>query len=192
MAEDTHDDVTQALQRLAADRRDADAWLVLFNREKNVVASLATRCLRGERANLIEDVTQEVFVRLALYCPFGKLSTGHDFHRYLKVVVRHTAIGQVSKHRLMLEIQDTHECSSRLAVAPWEERDLLRRRALLRATRSLSTTDRILLKALVGEETTNEIAERTGKTTVAVRVAICRLRGRLRKLLTINELSKKA
>lgn len=70
------------LQRLADNRRNDRAWKRLVDRLWPYVLAIAMRRVRG-RADLAEDVSQEVFLRLARLCPFDQLQSEEVFRAYL-------------------------------------------------------------------------------------------------------------
>jgi RNA polymerase sigma factor (sigma-70 family) len=86
----------ELLGRLALNPRDESAWRQLYLEARPLVFAMAFRRLRGAK-DIADDVTQEVFARLALYLPFDNLRTPVAFRGYLWSTTRNVIIDYMHK-----------------------------------------------------------------------------------------------
>jgi RNA polymerase sigma factor (sigma-70 family) len=75
------------LSKLSKDSRDGDAWTELFEAVSPFVLSVCHRTI-GNQYDFAEDAAQEVFVRLARYCPFDRMNSTQQFYSYLRKLIR--------------------------------------------------------------------------------------------------------
>jgi RNA polymerase sigma factor (sigma-70 family) len=73
------------LSRLARSRDDEEAWQQLYVRVWPFVVGLNYHFLRGVN-HMVEDASQEVFLRLLQYCRFDGLQQPTAFFAYVRIV----------------------------------------------------------------------------------------------------------
>ncbi len=178
----------EAIRILADDRRDAASWTELYRLTRYFVLAQAFR--RVGSAATAEDVSQEVFVRLVLYCPFRELRDGARFTAYLRAVVANVArdVRRQSFRALYPRISGIadsfvglHDRSPSEAGPP--SVDPFARRILGGALGSLGPGDRRLLTLAMAGWSMREIAAKSGSTEGAVAARLHRLKLKLRKML---------
>src|SRR3989338_3790094 len=81
----TDDLVEEALQRLAQNRSDDEAFRALYTSLWPYVYTIAYRTLKadGDRAR---DVGQDVFIRVHRYCPYEALRDAGKLRAYVRVI----------------------------------------------------------------------------------------------------------
>jgi DNA-directed RNA polymerase specialized sigma24 family protein len=77
----TRNNITSALNRLAVDSRDEDAWRTLHKNLWPFVMSVVYRRLKDKIAS--EDAAQEVFLRLVHSKPYERIRDGGEFQAYV-------------------------------------------------------------------------------------------------------------
>jgi len=176
-------DLALILRSLAEDRHDESAWSLLYNRLRPWIFTAVSRQLGGadDRAR---DVTQEVFLRLARYCPFEKLVDPGAFRSYLTVVTRN--VTSLARRQLA----DPPELSMGLLDDPdFEPSEPVRtpigevlelRQLLQRALDDLARDDREALSLRMEGYSVQEVATRLGISAGAAAVRLHRIRAKLR------------
>lgn len=183
--------LTEALRRLAADRRDEEAWRALFLGAWGTGLSAANRTLRGQ-VELAKDVTQEAFQRLIKYCDFQELQDPDAFLAYFRAVCRNVARDALARlapelaAQVPLEELDT--ASPRLEK-PATPEELARGEQLkgeLLAT--LDPEDQQLFRLLIEGYTLPEVSDRLNLSYANAAVRLHRLRLRLRNYMKSKNL----
>lgn len=90
MSADKEERLRVALLRLAADRKDADAWEALYAVTWRMVFSTLYRAFNGN-GYAAEDAAQETFLRLSRYCRFIHVQDPAPFRKYLVTIARNVA-----------------------------------------------------------------------------------------------------
>lgn len=169
------------IERLATSPADEDAWAHLYRLMRPYVFAVVYRRVRGV-AGLAEDITQEVFIRLARSRPFVRVRDADAFRRYVWRVADNVARTHVRglMRRAAVEAQSggaMHE--EGLSDAAVDSGSLL-----LEGIQELEVRDRELLGLVLEGHSLADIARLTGLTYTNVGVRLHRLRQRLRKWLT--------
>jgi RNA polymerase sigma factor (sigma-70 family) len=177
----TDEALASLLERLADSPADERAWTELYERLWTFVLATNYRLLGGERDSA-EDVSQEIFIRLARYCPFKRLREPAKFKGYLRVMCRNACrtllavwSRDASSTLLLAEI-DSHSVDVELEgkVAA----DELLRQMLEELD---DARDREVLRCLAEGDSLREIAQRTGMSYSNAGVRVFRLRRKLRR-----------
>lgn len=174
------DPIAGALQRIAHDRQDDDAWRIVYQRFRPYVFTLAVRELRGA-TEPARDATQDVFLRLAKYAPFEKLTRPDAFRAYLGVVTKNVI------RRRPRETEEVHlgllgdqeaELNEPIRTPLGEVVEL--RQLLLRALNDLPREDQLFLRLRLEGYALRELAAQLGITANNAAVRLHRIRLRLR------------
>jgi RNA polymerase sigma-70 factor (ECF subfamily) len=170
--------ITEALRTLSERRDDPCAWEEIYARYWRFVLSIASRFTHDFA--LAEDLAQEVFLRIARYCPFEKFSDERLFRSY---------VGTVAVNRVMDDLQTRAARQRRLdlpleAAAHVPVSDDVAAQAELRDTMSwlmgqLAPFEADLVHKLAKGLSMREIASGTADPYGTVAVRVHRLRRRL-------------
>jgi RNA polymerase sigma factor (sigma-70 family) len=175
--------LTELLERLAGSPEDEDAWAKLYQRLWPYVFTVNYRLVHA-RYEEAEDLSQEVFLRLRRYCPFGRLRDAGELKAYVAAMCRNVVRSsrksawhqEVSLEDLpvdCLEVPDADDLAHRV-----EMDDLVRDLAA-----KLGPDDRRLLRLVLDGHGILEIARRTGIGYSAAGVRVFRLRRKMSKIL---------
>lgn len=193
MSERPSRSLASVLGKLARSRLDEDAWRGLYLHLWPFVLANSARYLGGVE-DFAEDVSQEVMIRLARYCPFEALQDENAFRAYVRAVCRNVARSQI--RRMAREESALDDVASNpvdtLAAPSTSNDNFLSREMLGAALDLLDATDRSLLELSLGGFSGREIAEVTGLSRSNVYVRIHRLRKTLRKALQNKQLGNHA
>jgi RNA polymerase sigma factor (sigma-70 family) len=165
--------IADALRRLTDDVQDQDAWAELYLSLRPYVFSIAHRHLGSVAA--AEDVTQDVFVRLATARPFGRLHDTGQLRAYVAAMTRNIAISQFRSARR--QPPDSHDLSEPTEAFEMPSFDTLL--ALEELTQALTPADRRLLELVLEGRRLPEMAEQLGISYSAAGVRLHRLRQRI-------------
>jgi|SRR5215813_2215847 len=162
---------------------DVHAFQILYARHHRAVFAFALRSL-GDREQA-EDVLQETFFHV--YTGRREYRPLAAFRTWLFTIARHQVIDQVRKRRVQppLETDDSLEHVAHPAASPLQEMEAQELSDRLeRALGCLASSRRevVLLSRVVGL-THEEVAQVTGQSTAAVRVALHRALRDLQTLL---------
>ena len=91
MPRSSDDRLMNAAMRLIEDRNDHSAWNDIYTILWPYVAAIVFRSLSGHPA-LVNDVAQDVFVRLFRYCPFEDLQDAGAVRAYAARVARNECL----------------------------------------------------------------------------------------------------
>ena len=171
------------LKRLSAAPADEEAWKVLYQRMWPFVVGQISRHLGGH-SPAAEDVSQEVFFRLARYGPFSRLTEPDHFRAYLSAMCRnvaHTYLRSLLRVPSTARLEEIDETSLKTtadtdAAATMEHRDWW---SALRD--GLGERDLKLFRLMAAGYGIGEIAQLNDSTYGSVAVGVWRLRQRLRK-----------
>jgi RNA polymerase sigma factor (sigma-70 family) len=183
--------LSEALQLLAGDRNNEQAWEVVFAGAWGTGLSAANRVLRGQ-LDVAKDVTQEAFQRIIQYCDFKKLQDSESFLSYFRAVCRNAGLNAL--RRLIPESVnevsfDEFEMLSARVNRPDTPEQVLRAQQLVdELLKSLDPADQELMKLLLEGYSLAEIASRVGLSYVNAGVRLHRLRDALRKYIILNGL----
>jgi RNA polymerase sigma factor (sigma-70 family) len=170
--------IGNALHRLTEDAKDERAWVELYVCLRPYVFAIAYRHLRGN-GGLADDVTQDVFVRLAEAPPFPRLGDPGQLRGYVAAMTRNLAISQV--RRLAVDSAREVESLQATEVPPFEK--LL---ALEEILDELKPEDRRLLELVIEGRRLPEVAELLGLSYSAAGVRLHRLRRRIATRLNMQ------
>jgi RNA polymerase sigma factor (sigma-70 family) len=137
------------------------------------------RALRGAWTGA-EDVSQEVFIKLAKYCDFSRLKDGASLRSYIWAIARHTCADYV--RNLMKTSQFRGDLLADTSFFANDTGSLVARADLNAVASTLSEQDQRLLNSLLNGRTINEIAQFEGIQYGNAAVRIHRLRNRLKDL----------
>jgi len=172
-------DLGSLVRRLSEERADEDAWRALYKLMWPSLLAANQRRLRGAWM-AAEDLTQEVFVRIAKYCNFNHFQDEAGFRGYVRAVSRNVCADYVRTLMRTTELpanlasdRGTGGSTAGLIVAEADLRTF---------ADSLDQHDRRLLSALINGNTISEIAVIEGLSYGNTAVRIHRLRNRLRRL----------
>jgi len=173
----------ETLARLSASPGDEAAWSDLYLGLWPFVLARIARHLRGYSPHT-EDLAQEVFIRLAHYRPFDRLTDPGDFRAYLAVMCRNVTSSHVKK---LLHAPALHSLDDSLVemLPARDATDVATVEGDLWKTldEGLSEKDRKLLRWLLAGFDTEEIARHLGASYGTTAVRMFRLRRRLRRRL---------
>jgi RNA polymerase sigma factor (sigma-70 family) len=168
------------LHRLASRREDRDAWELLYRRLRPVLTARIYRLLRGDR-HLVEDATQEVFLRIFRYSKFEKnLTDPNAFAAYVRVVCRNV-VNQLrlqQKNKLARPLQPIGSNGPRPEHSARPDQQAAAREMLQQARRQLRNVDRQVFELLIEGCDLREIAQRTGLPYFTAGARVSRLRAR--------------
>jgi RNA polymerase sigma factor (sigma-70 family) len=168
------------LHRLARRREDRDAWDLLYRRLRPALIARISRLLHGN-SQLVEDATQEVFLRIFRYSKFEKnLTDAKAFRAYLKVVCRNVVSQLCLKQKNKLDgpLQSIRSNSARPDHSARPDQQAAAREVLQQARCQLRNLDREVFELLVEGCDLREIAQRTGLPYFTAGARLCRLRAR--------------
>ncbi len=171
------------LHRLASRREDQDAWDLLYRRLRPVVMARIYPLLRGN-SHLVEDATQEVFLRIFRYSKFEKnLTDPNAFRAYVKVVCRNV-VSQLrlqQKNKLAWPLQPIGSNGARPEHGARPDQQAAAREMVQKARCQLRNIDRQVFELLIEGCDLREIAQRTGLPYFTAGARVCRLRARWQK-----------
>lgn len=172
-----------ALRTLAARRNDAAAWEVLYHHLWPSVFAVARRALPPEAA---EDAAQDVFLRIARYCPFDQLENEFVLKAYAARVAVRTSADHLRRRLVRAETPLLPQHDQPDPAAEFERQveivDLVDR-----VMRGLSPDDAILITYLVDQAGAARVATDQGVAYGTAAVRLHRLRRRLARLLFRSE-----
>jgi RNA polymerase sigma factor (sigma-70 family) len=173
------------LQRLAVSTDDLAAWEGLYDTTWSFVYASCFRLVRGQ-GQVAEDLAQEVFLRLARYCSFSRLTDPRRFRAYLWKICYHTALSYLHTAARRAEVSFEELSPETLAnlsgdseLEQWIAADEALREALSR----LSSQDQALTRLVMRGETLSEIATQLKISYSNAGVRVLRLRRKLRREL---------
>lgn len=182
------DALAAALRRLRANRADQEAWRELHFAAWPFVVAVASRSLRGAPA-LVEDVAQEVFLRLVRYAPFERIQNADDFRGYLATVTRHVADTQGGLLSIRRQREQAVDDPGGLIAGQANPEQIAAAHELARKIRRQLTRDEHhMLRLLLDGCTLPEMATILGLQYQAAGTRLSRLRSKIRKLLSQTEL----
>lgn len=174
--------LSEILARLANSRRDTGAWQLLYLRMWPFVVGLNFRLLHGSVEG-VEDVSQEVFVRLLQYSSFETLHEPGAFLRYLRAVCTNVCKDYLQKRRRRnesgLDVEEAGALRSRLSNPKDVEKSDIYKRVLAQ----LKVKERDIIERAGCGYTIQEIADATGLSYSNVGVQIHRIRRKMRGIL---------
>lgn len=177
------DSLSPFLQRLSRNRGDQEAWTTLYERMWGFVLAIVFRTLKGEPP---EDVAQDVFIRVARYCPFQKLQTGDAFRAYLWKVARNECYSRLRKRqREGAGESATHDVAEPVADLA---RDFESRELYDWVTEELTAQDKEILRLTDEGFSSDEIAKALDISAGNVTVRRHRAREAVRKFMKENGL----
>jgi RNA polymerase sigma factor (sigma-70 family) len=150
------------------------------------VLAIVTRTLGSESP---EDTAQEVFVRVARYCPFPRLQTGDAFRAYLWKVAKNECYTWLRRNRRAVPIAEQLNEGSPLESCDDPGADFEWRELYEWATEELDGVDREILRLTDEGFSGDEIAKHLGLSSGNVAVRRHRARDIVRKFLRMNNLS---
>jgi RNA polymerase sigma-70 factor, ECF subfamily len=170
--------LSEALARLRQSKDDEGAWRALYAGLRPLVQVVLRRT--GIREPSLEDVTQEVFVRLAMYCRFEAVADPAAFRAYLVRVV----VNASKDHRQRLLRRPAVDVNRRIESeasvgSSGSEAD----KELKSALAGLDERDRTLLRMKIDGFSAAEIGSALHMTVGNVYVRIHRIRAELAKTL---------
>ena len=174
------------LAELTSSSTNGDAWTRLYHFLRPYVYGLLFRLLRGHR-DLAEDLCQEVFLKLARYCPFKDLLDPLAFRSYLWTICRNTARSYLKRlQKSKLEAENTGAPPIELGSATDPEASSLleAKETLAQILEKVEPVDAQILRSLIEGQSLSEIASHTGRKYSDVAVRLFRLRERLRSLFS--------
>jgi RNA polymerase sigma factor (sigma-70 family) len=173
----------ELLAKLSADRRDREAWKLLFELLWPRVKATTYRALGG-MVDQAEDAAQEVFLRLLRYCDFRKFSDAASFLAYLHTVSRNAA-NDIRREAgwQTVDINEREGELRRTFPAQSSEQRAATAELFARFWQFLSEEERVLASLVAEGHSMGEIALKLGLTANAVSVRWFRLRTRVRNLL---------
>jgi RNA polymerase sigma factor (sigma-70 family) len=181
--------LTSILATLAMERGDQGAWAQLYERTWTYAFRVNSCVLR--RADIAEDATQEVFVRLIRYCAFSQFSNEKAFLAYLGQVCRNVSrsLNTRSRRRGETSLSQLMETEPMIvAVSPYLEAHMECEQMREIVVGQLATPDRSILELWLRGNTIPEIASIEGISYGNVAVRLHRLRRKL-KTKKINNLA---
>ena len=181
---DVDEKLQRALDVLAANRQDDDAWATIVDVTFPMVLATANKTFRGE-VDLAKDAAWDTYTKLARYTNFAPLALQGPsaFRAYLRKVARTTSLDvlkSVARASPEVVVSDLTEFADREAgpEAVLSAVDLLRE-----IEGVLSPGEQQLLKLLLVGKSTAEIARLLGGEYSARGVEIHRLRKKIRAFL---------
>jgi RNA polymerase sigma factor (sigma-70 family) len=169
-------------------RRDREARLALYEYLYPLVIATAYREFRGLR-DLVEDATQQTFVKLYKHAPFDRLEDADSLSKYAYVVaynVCKTYMRSVLRHNASLPDSDAtppERVDNTPGPAEQAAERELRGRVEHLAADLKSEDDRRLLQMLMRGDSSADILKETSWTRSALDNRLSRLRTRLRGAL---------
>jgi len=177
----------ETLARLSSLPTDEAAWTDLYLRLWPFVLGRVARHVHGS-STAAEDLAQEVFLRLAHYKPFDRLTNPDELRAYLTVMCRNVASNYIRRLLRNPATDSLEGPLSEVLPAPATSDNASAEEDLWRTlSEGLSPRDRELLSLLVAGFDTREIAEASGATYGTTAVRMWRLRQRLRRRLAAGE-----
>jgi RNA polymerase sigma factor (sigma-70 family) len=163
-----------ALRELATHPADNQAWRIVYEDVSPFVVAVARRILKGH-PELTEDITQEVFRRLAIYQTTAKFADNSEgFLRYVYVVA-----SNVSRTYLRKVAASTQELSDTSFSSP-DFRTVEAAVSIASLSRGLDETDRRLLNMVRSGLRIREVAEKLEITPGTASVRLHRLIAKLK------------
>jgi len=163
------------LARLANDRKSEPDWAALYRTVWLFVISTILRTMGGYSPGL-EDVAQDVFLRLVKFCDFSAFPSSAAFLGYLHAICRNAARDFVRINR-----PNAPEIAEVDLPAPAANQGSVDSRLTLEhAFKDMTEEEAKLANYLLEGYTLKEIADRTKETYGALAVRFHRLRLRLR------------
>ena len=176
----------ETITRLAEFPEDEEAWRELYIRFWPFVFGTIYHLLGGRRAE-VEDLAQDVFLRLIKYRPFGRLRSHNAFRTYLQVVCRNVVrsfIQRRAKEEPSMPFEallHEPETTASLQDSGHAVRDLVE--VLERTSGQLSKSEHQMLQLLLDGVSLSEMAEYMGISYANAAVRLHRLRAKLRPLV---------
>ncbi len=182
----TTQQINRALEALAKDRGDEDAWRALFTGSWPTGIATAHRVLRGQ-VDLARDVTQDAFHRIVRYCDFGNIHNAEAFLAYLRAVCLNLA--KDAFRRLTSDAETALEDAQSPESSGGTPEELVATEELKQEFLALlDEPDQQLFQLLVAGFPLIEISNRMGLTYSNAGVRLHRLRRTLRNYLKTREL----
>jgi len=181
----TREQLDGALQRLAANRDDPEAWEHLFAASWATALSAANRILRGQ-LDLARDAAQEAFRRIVRYCDFRDIRDANVFLAYLAAVSRNTAynvLRQLAPQAPETSVEEVNTFMRRQGQQPTPEQLISAEQLRQNLFAQLNPDEQALLELLLEGYSLEEMASKLGLSYGAAGVRLHRLRTLLRKHL---------
>jgi RNA polymerase sigma-70 factor (ECF subfamily) len=166
-------------------RRDRSAFAVLYDR---YYPQVLRYCLRRLFVRAVaEDVTSDVFLRVARHLPGFDGSTETDFRRWLFGIAGNAVNAYVRQTRRRAELAEAAARSRAARASSAPAAELLDWPTVYQAILELEPRDQtILMLRFYADLTHEEIGAVVAATAGAVRTALCRILDRLRRRLGVD------
>lgn len=173
------DNLNRILVTLASSETDEEAWKELYLALWPFVVGVLFRKLGANGRQVVEDASQEVFMRLVRTKPFARIQDGDQFRAYTWKMAENVANDWIQKNQFARSrtepldestLKIAHEASS------WSDTlDLIRK--------SLGDSDQALLELLLAGRNLEEIASDQGINYSTAGVRLHRLRLKVSNIL---------
>jgi RNA polymerase sigma factor (sigma-70 family) len=190
MTPEQHRKLAEALERLAEQPTDEEAWHVVFVHSWATALATANQVFRGV-LDLAEDAAQESFARILRYGDFQELRDPTAFLSYLKAICRRVArddlvrLARRTGHASVAELEAAQQL---LSQTPTPEQDLVAMELEEDLMKQLNEGEQVLLKLLIEGYGVSEICEKFEIGYSAAGVRVFRLREKLAKYLISKKL----
>ena len=178
----------QALERLAENRRDEEAWSSLIAVTFPVALATANRILHGA-LDLARDATADAFARVAKYANFRvlDLKKADAFIHYLKQVTRRSSLDvlqRLARHSPEIPWDPELLRSLEDRTSPTAEDEVSARELYADIESVLTPEEQTVLELMIKGSSLKEMAEQLGTTPNAAGVRRHRLRAKIREHLS--------
>jgi RNA polymerase sigma factor (sigma-70 family) len=189
MSERDSTSAAAALERLKSSPFDETAWRVIYREYWPLVATTVAHAL-ARHDDVVEDVTQQTFLRLLRAGPASDFRSVDALRAYLRIVALNEARSYLrSQRREAGVLGDASEAAHVPASRSWTaDYQVVEAEELASLLATLEESDRELVRYLVRGFSLGEIAAALKITYSAAGVRVHRLRRKLSKSLSSNNL----
>ena len=182
MPSDDGYDLDDIIQTIAKRPRDPEQWRLLHARLWPYVMALNSRNLGGA-GHLVEDASQEVFLRLVRYAPFERLANSAALYAYVRKMCANVATNYRIHLSRLREVQTEEGSTEEHPESRASHLDIEAHRLERDLLSQLHEGDRRLATLMLDGHSLGEIAESFGIAYSSAGVRVHRLRRRIAGLM---------
>lgn len=182
MSPNSTSDIGEIILQLAKNPRDPEPWRMLHLRLWPYVMALSYRHL-GAAREVVEDASQEVFLRLVQYPPFDRITSPAAFYAYVRKICSNVAADYRLQVGRLREVQTPEESSPEHPESRRPDLDVETDRLRDELLSGMNDSDKHLVHLMFEGYSLNEIAEALGISYSNAGVRVHRLRQRMSKLM---------